>query len=123
MKPLEEVLREAHEEARVLARAGAAISVTRFEHWLQQIENSTIDFREFMSENHATLRSGKSVAWFRSRFDDWRAQGLARYNPNVARKERQYRMMIVPMRPDVAPARDDAREAALEALRKSSHAQ
>jgi hypothetical protein len=119
VRTLEEVLREAREEAKVLDRAGAAMSVRRFEQWLLLIENSTAEFREFMSEGSATLRSGKSVAWFRSRFDDWRAQGLARYNPKTTRKERQYRSMIVPMRVHLETVREQARRDAIEDMKRS----
>ncbi|HEY2377617.1 MAG TPA: hypothetical protein VGH98_16680 [Gemmatimonadaceae bacterium] len=117
MKTLEEVLRDHHAEAAMLRRNGYVAEADARERMLREIENASGEYREFLSEGEASLRSGKSVAWFRSRFDAWTERGLARYNPKTTRKERQYRSMIVPMRANVVAVRDDARQAAPETIR------
>jgi hypothetical protein len=113
------VLADAHEEAATLRRNGYIAEADARERMLREIENATVDFRTWRGEIEAALRSGKSEAWFRSRFPQWLAQGLARYNP-LKPKVREYRQCIIPMKANIEGAREEARQAALSTMEKAS---
>jgi hypothetical protein len=81
VKPLETVIADGYEEAATLRRNGYVAEADARVRMLKDIENATVDFRTFRTEDEAALRSGKSTAWFRARFPQWLAQNLARYNP------------------------------------------
>ncbi|HEY7233881.1 MAG TPA: hypothetical protein VH539_07005 [Gemmatimonadaceae bacterium] len=118
MKPLENVLDEAHKEADVLKRNGLVAEAAARERVLRDIENATVEWRNWLTEDAAALRSGKSANWFRVRFPQWETQDLARLNPERPR-QRQYRAIVVPMRANLAAARDDARRAAQRTMERA----
>jgi hypothetical protein len=119
VKPLETVIADGYEEAAVLRRNGLVAEADARVRMLKDIENATVDFRTFRTEDEAALRSGKSTAWFRARFPQWLAQNLARYNPLKPRL-REYRSIVIPMKANVEAAREEARQAALATMEKAS---
>lgn len=108
MKGIAEVLDEMRAEVAVLRDNKAAMPPDRLETRLREIENATIDLREWLSEDDAMLRSARTRAWLRGQFPQWMAQGLARFNPDKP-KERQYLQLIVPLRANASAARDAGR--------------
>ena len=81
------------------------------EQIVQRVDRMTHDYRIFVSERDAMVRADKSMQWFKRRFEYWRRERNARYNP-LNPRERQYRLCVVPVAADVARARADARRAA-----------
>jgi len=81
------------------------------EEIVQRLDRTTHDYRLFVPERDAMVRSGKSAEWFKARFPEWQRQGNARANPTNPR-ERQYRLCVVPVVADVEGARASARRAA-----------
>jgi hypothetical protein len=77
----------------------------------REVSDATEDYRTWLSEGDAMLRSSKGRYWLRARFGDWARQGLARWSPRNARA-REYRALVVPQRSDLAALRADARNAA-----------
>lgn len=56
--------------------------------------SATENYRRWLSERDALLRSGRGKKWLRSQFPAWEAMGLAKREG----KERLYRMVAVPTR-------------------------
>ncbi|HKW09731.1 MAG TPA: hypothetical protein VJO33_05080 [Gemmatimonadaceae bacterium] len=119
MRQLETVLATAHEECKILERNGHVAQAQALARLLNDIETATIDYRKWLTEGECALRSGKSEAWFRARFPQWLAQGLAGHDP-LKPKVRCYRQIVVPMRANVEAAREEARQAALRVTEKAS---
>lgn len=109
MTDLDTVLADLRGEAAVLRRAGHREQADAYERFASLVADATEDFRTFLTEPQAALRSGKSQAWLRSRFAGWLADGNARHG--TRRGERLYRALVVPRRPNI--------EAALEAGRRA----
>ncbi|HEX6924264.1 MAG TPA: hypothetical protein VF167_02485 [Longimicrobiaceae bacterium] len=110
-RPLEQVLADAREEAAVLRKHGQGAIADALERLCNDVDDATEEYRSWLSEQEAMLRSGKGVAYLRNRFGAWQRQGLARWSPRN-RRAREYRALIVPHRTDLAKLRADARRAA-----------
>lgn len=106
-EPLEQVLADAKSELPVMDKRGGVWTAKDIEHFIERVEASTFNYRVFVSEKDAVARSSKSVPWFRDRFPEWQRQGNARYNPTNPR-DRQYRLIIVPLSARESEARSDA---------------
>jgi len=111
MRSLEQVLADARGELPVLRKHGQDVLADALERLCQEVADATEDYRTWLSEGDAMLRSSKGRYWLRSRFGDWARQGLARWSPRNSRA-REYRALVVPQRTDLAALRADARQAA-----------
>lgn len=105
---LEEVLADVRGELPVLRKNRATMPPDRVEEFLTRLEEATEEFRLFISEADAALRSGHSADWLRARFPQWERQGHAK----MIRGKRHYRTLIVPPRAKTARAYDAGRAAA-----------
>lgn len=110
-KTLEQVLADALGELPVLRKHGQGGIADAIERLCAEVADATEDYRHWLSERDAILKSGKKAPWLRNHFPAWERQGLARWDPNDKRA-RQYRELIIPARTNVAALRADARSAA-----------
>ena len=111
MKQLEQVLADALGELPVLRKHGQNALADAIEQLCQEVADATEDYRRWLSEGDAMIRSGKGRYWLRARFGDWARNDLARWSPKNARA-REYRALIVPQRSDLERLRADAKAAA-----------
>lgn len=95
---LEEIIETTRAELRVLRKWGFKDVADPFEELVKRVEAATYEYRTFVTEKDAVMRTGKSVPWLRSRFSEWERQGNARYNPRNSR-ERTYRVLVLPVAP------------------------
>lgn len=110
-RTLEQVLADALGELPVLRRHHQDAIADAIERLCTEVADATEDYRTWLSEGDAMLRSGKGRYWLRARFGDWARANCARWSPRNSRA-REYRAMIVPARSNVAALRADARSAA-----------
>lgn len=96
------------------AGKAAALRATHHLHDAELIEQvcasvreSAEDYLTWLSEPEAVLHSNHTVAWLRSRFPTWEAQGLAERDG----RRRRYRLIALPRRPNLDRARAQARQA------------
>jgi hypothetical protein len=115
MKPLEQVLADAREEAQVLRANRASFSVERVEQLLDAISESAEDFITWLSEGDAAIRRGVTVQTMASYFTAMLRDGNAR----LSGRQRQYRQSAVPRRANTAAAAARAREAARQEKRSA----
>ena len=101
MPDLDQILADRRGEAQLLRKRGAAALASTMEELLDEVAAATEDFRRFLSEPDAVIRSAKSERWLRARFAEWSAQGNAR----IRSGKREYRMLVVPQRPHLERAR------------------
>jgi hypothetical protein len=113
MPDLAQVLTDARGDLAVLRKHGATVPVDRVAELIEGVAEAAYPFVTFISETEAIVRSDHRAPWFRQRFEDWKRQGYARYNPRHA-KEREYLLAVVPLRHDVEAVREDARRQAKE---------
>ena len=97
---LEQVLADAREDAKVLERAGHVRDARLLGGLVERVAHAAADYLVWLNEREAHLRSGRSVAWLRSRFPEWERQGHAKLDG----RRRMYRTLIVPTRADTAAA-------------------
>lgn len=109
-RPLEQVLADWREEAKILRRRGVA----RLGRVIEQLCDDVAEAQgveehlRFISEESAMLRSGRSRAWLRGQFPEWERLHHARRDG----KRRLYRMSVIPPRANLAAAAAAGREAA-----------
>lgn len=94
MMSLEQVLADAREEAAILRRNGHVHQAASIERLAEQVQAAGALYLEWLSERAATIRSGKGVDFFRTRFEQWARDGLARLDG----RSRSYRGVVVPRR-------------------------
>lgn len=111
MKSLEQVIADARGEAAVLRKQGHGAQADSIERVCGDVAEAAHEFITWLSEGEAQLRSGRSGEWLRRHFAEWEAAGHARKD----RRQRFYRMLIVPRRPDLESAREAGRRAARSA--------
>ncbi len=97
---LEQVLADAREDLAVAKRLKDARAVELLEPLVDRVEHAAADYLVWLSEAEARLRSGRTIAWLRSRFPEWERQGHAKLDG----KRRVYRTLIVPTRANAAAA-------------------
>ncbi len=105
---LSQVLADWRGDAAVLRRAGHAADAERLERMADQVSSTAAPYLTWLSETDAMLRSGRTREWLRGRFAGWEAEGHAR----LANRERQYRELIIPRRPEITSAHEAGRQAA-----------
>lgn len=103
-KRLEQVLADHRGEAQVLRANGHKAQADSIERVCEDVALAARDYLDWLDEDEAMLRSAKSRDFFRSRFPDWEAQGLAEWR----KKRRYYRRIIVPRRANLEAARAQA---------------
>jgi len=106
---LEEVLQEAEAEAIVLRQHGHLDQAKTLERMIQKVRASAAEYLEWMSEEDATLYTGRNVRWLRSRFAAWERRGHARWH----HARRQYRRIILEHRGNAESALTAGRSAAV----------
>ena len=111
MSDLIQKLADARGDLAVLRKHGASVPIERVAELVEGIAEASYAFVTFISETDAVVRSDHRAPWFRQRFADWQRQGFARYNPRRP-KEREYLLVVVPLRHDVEAVRADARQQA-----------
>lgn len=109
MTDLDQVLADMRGEAAVLRRAGHREQADAYERFAALVADATEDYRTFLTEPQAALRSGKSRDWLRARFAGWLADGNAREGHR--RGEREYRQVVIPRRANLEAAREAGRRA------------
>lgn len=87
----------------MLRSRGHAHDAKLLEDCADQVTRSAEDYLRFLEESDAMLRSARGESWFRSRYAEWESQGHAR----KVNGRRQYRMLIVPQRANLAAAREE----------------
>lgn len=107
-RDLDTIIADAREELDTLRRNGAGLSVRRAGEILDSIAQATEEYRRFIPETEAQLRSGRSVEWLRAQHRVWMEQGHAQ----LRGRARYYRMCVVPHRPDLVAARAAGRRGA-----------
>lgn len=105
---LEDILIDELRQADVLRRNGHGTEADIIERIVGRVDVATEEFRTFVPETDARLRTNKSSAWLRSRYAGWATAGHAKTVNNV----RQYRLVVLPVRADVIAAREAGRRAA-----------
>jgi hypothetical protein len=108
---LEDVLADLRGEAAVLRANGHGAQAQSIERACTQVAESMAAYLDWLSEDEAHSRSGKSVDWLRQRFPGWLDLGLARLSESRPPR-RQYRRITIPIRANLDAARADARRQA-----------
>lgn len=108
---LEDTLADSRGEAAVLRANGHGAQADSMERVCDRVAESMAAYLDWLTEDEAHSRSGKSVAWLRERFAGWLDLGLARYS-DTRPARRQYRRVIIPVRANLDAARADARRQA-----------
>lgn len=75
---LERVLTTAKDDAAALRRRGDARTAQVLDDLCGAVAEAAADWLAWLSESEATLRSGKSVDYFRDRRIQWEIDGLAK---------------------------------------------
>lgn len=91
---LEQVIADAREEAQVLRANGHAHQAASVERVCDQVAAAASLFLEWVPERAATIRSGRGVDYYRTRFPQWEQDGLAK----LEGRARWYRGVVVPRR-------------------------
>jgi len=111
MIPLEQVIADAREEAKILERNGHLAQARSLERFADQVAEAAEPFTRWLSEDKAHTKSGRSVRWLRAQFDAWEAQQLARWRHSA----REYLDVAVPQRVHLSTVRAEARAQARRA--------
>lgn len=92
------VLERARRDAEAYTRTGDRMPAGVLVQLVNEIQ-STDEWALLLwiTEARAAVRSGHDARWFRRRFAEWQAAGLARETPNG----REYRACVLPQRADV----------------------
>ena len=104
---LEDVLADERGAAQVLRANGHAHDAELIERVCDRVSEAAEDYLRWLSEADARLRSGRSVAWLRSRFPEWERAGHAK----MLRGARRYRALVIPERAHLSDAREAGRRA------------
>lgn len=105
---LEELLANWREDAAVLRRTGHQAEAERRERDARDVADAAADYLEWMTEEDARARSGRSVEFFRQRFTEWERAGYARKRG----RKREYRTIVVPRRANLSAAYEAGRRGA-----------
>jgi hypothetical protein len=109
-RPLEAVLADWREEARILRKRGVARIGRVIEQLCDDVAGA-IGIEEhlrWISEEDAMLRSGRSRTWLRAQFPEWERLHHAKRDG----KRRLYRMLVIPVRANLTAAAVAGRAAA-----------
>lgn len=98
---LESVIADARGELPILRKRGQGAMADAIAEYMDRVQSAAEDFLRFISEDDARLQSGKTAAWLRARFPEWRQSG----NAELRGRARYYRALVVPRRLDLDAAR------------------
>lgn len=112
-RSLEQVLADARGELPILRKHGQSALADALERLCDDVAGAMESFLTWIPESDAMIRSNHREPWFRSRFAAWERMGLARISP-TNRRQRQYRLLIVPSSINLEAVRADARRTAME---------
>ena len=101
---LEQVLADIRGEAQALRFNGHKAQADGMERICEKVSAAAADYLTWYTEEEAVARSNFKAHWFRTRFPEWEAQGMAKKEGRV----RCYRQPVVPRRPNLEAARADA---------------
>lgn len=110
MESLDEVLADERGQAQVLRHNGHGHDAMLIERICDRVANASEEYRRFLTEAEAELRSARSVEWIRGRRAEWEAQGHAK-------KENgrwYYRMLVIPQRANLSAIREEGRQLGLK---------
>lgn len=101
---IEQVLADLRGEAAVLKHNGHPLQARAIEQTVEAIckADPVRDLLDWLTEEEAMSRSGRTRDWLRGRFAQWESQHLARHQ---GKNRRQYRAIIVPVRANLEAAR------------------
>jgi len=105
---LEQVLADVRGEAAVLRANGHKAQADSMDAVVDRVRDCMGPYLDWLTEDEARARSGRSVEWLRGQLPEWEALGLAKRDG----KRRLYRRLIVPRRPNLEAARAAAQRAA-----------
>lgn len=105
---LEHVIARFREHANELRFGGHKIQAESVDAVLDAVSAAAEDYLVFLDERAAGLRSGRSTAWLKARYDQWERDGHARMRGG----RREYRTLIVPQAVNLISAREAGRAAA-----------
>ena len=108
---LEQVLADARGELPFMRKRRGAWDAQAVEDFIDRVARAAHEYMTFISEQDAVIRSNRAPAWLRARYPLWERMGHARRNPSKPR-ERQYRLVIIPLAAQTEAARADARREA-----------
>lgn len=108
---IEQTLADTREEAATLRRYGQGEVATAMETVLDTFMAELREYLTWHDEKGAALMSNKGASYFRSRYKEWEARGLAR---TASRGRRQYREVIIPKPVRFADIEVDAEQVARE---------
>lgn len=109
---LEQVLADIRGEAAVLRANGHGAQASSMEAVADRVRDCMQSYLDWLTEDEAQLRSGRSATWLRAQFGRWLDIGMARWQGEGRRAKRQYRRCIVPQRPNAQSAYEAGRRAA-----------
>lgn len=109
VKDLATVLADECEKATILRSVGELAKAQLIEDVCARVTAAAEDYLRWLGESDASIMSGRSVKWLRSQFPEWESQGHARKG-EAGRRE--YRMIVLPRRPNLSAAREEGRRAA-----------
>jgi len=107
---LSQVLADWSGQAAVLRARGHGREADHIEQLVADVRTSASAYLDWLSEDEAMLRSGRSRGYFRTRFSSWESEDNAR----IDGRRRRYRRCVVPQRANLDAARGAARAAAKE---------
>lgn len=108
MTDLAQVLTDWSGQGAVLRARGHGREADHIEQLVGEVKAAAAPYLDWLSEDEAMLRSGRSRGYLRTRYPEWASEDMARLDG----RRRKYRRCIVPRRANIDTARADAREAA-----------
>lgn len=111
MRTLEQVLADKRGELPILRKHGQGALADALEQFADEVAEASEEYRVWLTEMKAELRSGRSARWLRSQFPAWEREGHAK----LENGQRYYRELIVPQRANPIAAYEAGKRAGEEA--------
>lgn len=107
---LNDVIADERGQAAVLRANGHALEADIIERICDRVANSSEEYRRFLTEAEAELRSARSIEWLRGQFAQWESQGNAKKKDG----RRYYRMVVIPQRANLSVIREEGRQIGMQ---------
>lgn len=117
IRTLEQALADWRERANTLRTCRRPADAELVDEIVGDFAIAAEEFTRWISEDDARMRSGRGLAYFRGRFQDWQEQGHARFGRDG---RREYRLVVVPQRAHLSAAREAGLEAGRRAARRTA---